>query len=172
MYTTPKRRPKCRYERQPGDTTPDWQYPSSGVAYNKVEYGGYAPPLNPRIVQPQRRSAWTLWLVIALAVAGGAWNAQHGTTPDRRATAQAHTGQPEVVMYATSWCGYCAKARAYIDEHHIDYVELDVERDDAAAQQNRQLGGGGVPTIRVGEDIVHGFDEGARSRLLGPWAKN
>jgi glutaredoxin len=143
------------------------------VAYNKVEDGGYAPPLNARIVQPERRTAWPVWLGIALAIAAGAWYVlQHGAGSDRRATAQAHTGQPEVLMYATSWCGYCAKARAYFDEHRIDYVELDVERDEAASQQNRQLGGGGVPTIRVGEDIVHGFDEGALSRLLGPWAKN
>ena len=88
------------------------------------------------------------------------------------AATRSATTQPEVVMYATTWCGYCARARAFFAEHGISYVELDIERDARAEQMNRLLGGGGIPTILVGKDgLVHGFDEPALSRMLGPWMR-
>jgi len=36
--------------------------------------------------------------------------------------------RPEVKMYATSWCPYCAKARAYFARRNIAYVEVDIEK--------------------------------------------
>ncbi|MGB0128937.1 MAG: glutaredoxin family protein, partial [Rhodocyclaceae bacterium] len=95
---------------------------------------------------------------------------QHGV-PHRAPVVRASSAQPEVVMYATSWCGYCTKARAFFAQHKIDYVELDVDRDAEAAQINRRLGGGGVPTIMVGDTLVNGFNERVLTEALGPWLK-
>ena len=50
-----------------------------------------------------------------------------GPTP-RMAAAEA-----PVVLYATSWCGYCAKTRSFLAEEGIAYTELDIESPPKAA---------------------------------------
>jgi len=66
---------------------------------------------------------------------------------------------PQVVMYATDWCGYCARARAYFEENGIAYTELDIDKSHAAHAQFKRLGGRGVPLILVGRERVNGFSE-------------
>jgi len=176
MYATPKRCPKCRYERQPTDAAPDWQCPSCGVAYSKVETVSSQTQTASQAVF-QRRSAtsggWGKWVVTVLAIVGiyamfaRPW--QEVTIHRGTAIAEAHAEQPEVVMYATSWCPYCKKARAFFNKHGIAYVEYDVEHDGKAWRENRKLGGGGVPTIVVGDKVVSGFSEPRLIQLLGPW---
>ena len=34
---------------------------------------------------------------------------------------------PKVVMYATDWCGYCARARRLLDAKGVQYEEIDVD---------------------------------------------
>ena len=173
MYITPKRCPRCRYERRSTDTAPDWQCPSCEVAYNKAEEAAYVRPVVTPVARPPRRSGGILWFVIALVLlAAGGMYAMQDRQREQGAAKRAATTQPQVVMYATTWCGYCARARAFFTEHGISYVELDIERDARAEQMNRLLGGGGIPTILVGEDgLVRGFDERALSRMLGPWMR-
>lgn len=65
--------------------------------------------------------------------------------------------QTKVVMYGTSWCGYCAKTRAYLAERKIPFVELDIEKNTLAAKQHLELGGGGVPKILIGDRKIQGF---------------
>ena len=62
-----------------------------------------------------------------------------------------------VVMYATSWCGYCAQARAHFAQKGIRYVEHDVEKSAAANAEFRNLGGRGVPLIVFGLERMNGF---------------
>jgi glutaredoxin len=65
----------------------------------------------------------------------------------------------EVVMYSTSWCGYCRAARAWLKSQGITYVDHDVEREPAAQQRHAQLNPrGGVPVFEVDGQVVHGFD--------------
>jgi glutaredoxin len=111
-----------------------------------------------------------LALLASTLVAYGAYAFQQGSV-QHKPPATANSAQPEVVMYATSWCGYCAKARAFFARHKIDYVELDVDKDREAAQINRRLGGGGVPTIMVGDTVINGFNERALRDALEPWLK-
>lgn len=66
---------------------------------------------------------------------------------------------PEVVMYATSWCPYCAKARAYFAQSGIAYVEHDVEKSAIARAEFKRLGGRAVPLIVVGREKMDGFSE-------------
>ena len=37
----------------------------------------------------------------------------------------------EVILYATEWCGYCAKARELLAADGISYREIDIEKDSA-----------------------------------------
>lgn len=83
-------------------------------------------------------------------------------------TAAARGTQPSVIMYATSWCPYCARARTFFRVNGIEYTEFDIEKD-LAARERFQRFGSGVPVIKVGEEVVRGFDERALRRVLAPW---
>lgn len=66
----------------------------------------------------------------------------------------------QVVMFATSWCPYCAQARELFAANGVRYVEFDIERDlDEARFQKDVLRMSGVPIIVIGNRIVPGFDE-------------
>lgn len=70
-----------------------------------------------------------------------------------------------VVMYSTTWCGYCKKARRYFESHAIPFTEYDVERDAAARRAYQKLGARGVPVILVGKRRMNGFNEEGFRRL-------
>ena len=53
----------------------------------------------------------------------------------------------EVVMYATSWCGYCQKARDFFAKNNIPYTEYDIERDGMAKDKYAEYNAPGVPLI-------------------------
>lgn len=79
------------------------------------------------------------------------------TVTERRGTAAA--ANQSVVMYSTSWCGYCKKAREYFQQKGIAFAEHDIERSPAANAEFKQLGGSGVPLILVGKQVMKGFSE-------------
>ncbi len=65
----------------------------------------------------------------------------------------------KVLMYSTSWCGYCKKARKYFRHNTIPYVEYDIERDMRANQRYKKLGGNGVPLILYENKRMTGFNQ-------------
>jgi glutaredoxin len=71
-----------------------------------------------------------------------------------------------VVLYATSWCGYCAQARAYFAKKGVPYIEHDVEKSAAANAEFKRLGGRGVPLIVHGANVMRGFREQSFDTLL------
>jgi len=77
-----------------------------------------------------------------------------------------HDNPPEIIMFGTQTCKYCAIARAFFDKHQLLYTEHDIETSDKDMQMFRFLGGTGTPLIIINGEIVHGFDERAiRSNL-------
>lgn len=73
----------------------------------------------------------------------------------------------EVELFTTNWCGYCRKARAYLQQQGVSYREYDVEKDRAAAQRKQQLGGSGVPFAIINGQKILGFDPEAYASALG-----
>ena len=71
-----------------------------------------------------------------------------------------------VVMYATSWCPHCARARAYFARKGIAYREYDIESSPSAHAEFRRLGGRGVPLIVHGGQTMSGFSERSFEALL------
>jgi glutaredoxin 3 len=69
-------------------------------------------------------------------------------------------GQPAVVMYTTSWCPYCARARRVLAAKNVSIEEIDVESAPArrTEMQNRS-GRRSVPQIFIGDHHVGGSDE-------------
>jgi glutaredoxin len=87
--------------------------------------------------------------------------------PETLASMRQVTGGAKVVMFATSWCPYCKKAREVFAAKGIRYTEIDVEVDQrGAAYQKDTFGGGGVPLIIMGDRVMMGFDEGELLRGL------
>lgn len=70
-----------------------------------------------------------------------------------------------VTMYATSWCGYCKKARRYFRDNGVRYTEYDIEKDPAAKRRYDAMGGRGVPLILVGDRRMNGFSESGFERI-------
>ena len=58
-------------------------------------------------------------------------------------------GLATIVMYTTSWCADCQRAKYLLDEYGVTYREVDVERDEAGLAFVRRVNGGRrtVPTI-------------------------
>lgn len=65
----------------------------------------------------------------------------------------------KLIMYATSWCGYCKKARKYLKGKRIPYTEYDIENDSRAKAEYDQLGAPGVPLFLMGKKQMSGFNE-------------
>jgi glutaredoxin len=67
----------------------------------------------------------------------------------------------EVVLYCTPWCVDCPQARRYFDEHKIEYVEVDIARDRAAAARVRGWTGGveETPTMTIHGQVIVNFDQ-------------
>jgi mycoredoxin len=54
-----------------------------------------------------------------------------------------------VTMYTTTWCGYCVRLKAGLQREGIDFIEVNIETDDDAADLVMQVNGGNrtVPTV-------------------------
>lgn len=72
-----------------------------------------------------------------------------------------------VVVYSTSSCPWCVKAKEYLDSLKVAYESVNVSENRGAAaeivQKTRQRG---VPVIKVGERYVVGFDQSAIDSAL------
>lgn len=92
----------------------------------------------------------------------------------RGQTAPAMAPPPDgsVVVYSAVWCGFCKKAKAWLTERKVPFVERDVEKTPGAQQELSAklkaagVPGGGVPVIDWAGTIVMGFDVAAMERLL------
>ncbi len=73
----------------------------------------------------------------------------------------------DAVLYTTSWCPYCRKARDYLRSRGIDFTEYDIEKDKEAAIRKKQLDNrGGVPFAIINGRSVRGFSASAYERAL------
>jgi glutaredoxin 3 len=65
-----------------------------------------------------------------------------------------------VVMYATSWCPYCARARALLAGKGVAFQEIDIEAQPGQREDMiRRSGRTTVPQIFIGERHIGGSDE-------------
>jgi glutaredoxin len=55
-----------------------------------------------------------------------------------------------VLMYGVSWCPDCRAARYFLKDHGIEFTEIDVDADQAAAQEIvRRVGKRAVPQLVI-----------------------
>lgn len=54
-----------------------------------------------------------------------------------------------LIMYSTQWCGYCRRLKAQLARAGVQFTEIDIETDEAAAALVESVNGGNrtVPTV-------------------------
>lgn len=66
-----------------------------------------------------------------------------------------------VVLYATDWCGYCAKMREFLAQKNIQYIEHNIEKSAEGRQEYDQLNANGIPIVVVKGRVVSGYNPDA-----------
>jgi len=73
----------------------------------------------------------------------------------------------KVLVFSTSSCSWCRRAKRYLKERGVPFKEINVERDaDAAREIVRKTGQTGVPVIKIGSRWIVGFDKEQIDREL------
>jgi glutaredoxin len=73
----------------------------------------------------------------------------------------------DILLYTTSWCPCCRKARDYLRSKGIDFTEYDIEKDKDAAIHKRQLDNReGAPFAIINSRFFRWFSASAYERAL------
>lgn len=79
-----------------------------------------------------------------------------------------------IKIYSTSWCAYCRAEKSWLSEKGIAFEEVDVETDQASAEEMVKLSGQmGVPVTVIRHDdksepvVAVGFDQAWLQKELG-----
>ncbi len=74
---------------------------------------------------------------------------------------------PKIKIYTTPFCVYCKKAKNLFESYGFKYEEIDVSKDDLAANEMIQKTGQmGVPVIEINDKIIIGFRESEVKKAL------
>ena len=76
-----------------------------------------------------------------------------------------------ITIYSTPTCVYCKAAKKFFIDHNLDYKEVDVAMDPAAAQDLIEKSGQlGVPVIIVNQDgkdtVLVGYNQSKLKQVL------
>jgi glutaredoxin 3 len=71
------------------------------------------------------------------------------------------SSQPDIVIYTTSTCPYCVRAKALLDKKQLAYEEISVDGDPVARAKMtaRANGRTSVPQIFFGDTHIGGCDD-------------
>lgn len=73
----------------------------------------------------------------------------------------------QVTIYTTPTCHFCHAAKDFFDAQKVAYTSVDVAADSEKRKEMIDMTGQmGVPVIRIGDDVVVGFDEAKLRELL------
>jgi len=71
----------------------------------------------------------------------------------------------DIILYMTSWCGYCRKTRTLLKQLNVPFKQKDIEKDKQALMEMMRFAQSagvevtGVPVIKIGNQLVVGFNE-------------
>jgi len=64
-----------------------------------------------------------------------------------------------VIIYTTTYCPYCIKAKKLLDDKKIKYTEINVSEPSLRAKMTALTGGSTVPQILLDNQAIGGCDE-------------
>ena len=84
----------------------------------------------------------------------------HAANPDKQ--------QKSVTVYTTPTCTWCNTIKTYLRKNGINFREVDVSRDQSAAEAMvRRSGQQGVPQTDINGTMIVGFDKARINSMLG-----
>lgn len=73
----------------------------------------------------------------------------------------------DVTVYTAPWCGWCRKTLAFLDERGVEYVNKDIEADEAFADElEEKTGGRSIPLVEIDGSLIRGYNPGEMAALL------
>ncbi|HEX9052148.1 MAG TPA: glutaredoxin domain-containing protein [Anaeromyxobacter sp.] len=73
-----------------------------------------------------------------------------------------------VTVFTTPTCSWCSRTKSYLRQNGIDFREVDVSKDEKAAQRMvARSGQMGVPQLDIDGRMIVGFDKARIDQLLG-----
>jgi glutaredoxin len=158
-------------------------YPHGGVAreFGVLRHEGYAERaifvidrqgviryVDVHDIEEQPDNEELFRVLAALAPAGPGQPPPRQSAAPAPAPAEAPQAAEEVVLYCTSWCPDCRRARDYLRERQIAFREIDITRDREAARRVRGWANGNetTPTFDIHGTIVVRFDRARLDRLF------
>ncbi len=74
----------------------------------------------------------------------------------------------KVEIYSTETCHFCHMAKDWLKEKGVPFTDYNVGTDMGKRKEMVELTGQmGVPVIKIGDEVVVGFNEGKLKELLG-----
>jgi len=74
----------------------------------------------------------------------------------------------KVLIYSTSTCPYCIRAKQFLRDNNIIFEDIDVSADQSAGEEMiRKSGQMGVPVLDIDGQIIVGFDKERIKESLG-----
>lgn len=132
-----------------------------------VTFKDTPPPVSKkRKVKVYRDSDFDVAPPVPVPAKSGKNSASPFPQPFQPAPAKTQRFAGTIEMYATDWCGYCKAAENYMKSKGYPYVKYDIEKDSAAKQRHKELGGRGVPLIIIGANRMSGFSPGTLEYYL------
>lgn len=87
-------------------------------------------------------------------------------TNSQAAATQAARSRKNVVIYTTSSCPYCVKAKQYFRQKGVSFREVNIESSLNGKDEYRKLNGSGVPLIVIDGTALQGFSPSKLDALL------
>ena len=74
----------------------------------------------------------------------------------------------KVTVYSTPTCPFCIRAKQFLKENSVEYIDIDVSSDQVKAQEMIDRSGQmGVPVLDIDGTVVVGFDKDKIKEALG-----
>ncbi len=78
-------------------------------------------------------------------------------TAQNNAQSSANITSQKVILYGTTWCGYCKKTRQFLKENNIAFTEFDIEHSHEGRRRYDAINGNGVPVLEVNNMVIQGY---------------
>jgi len=73
----------------------------------------------------------------------------------------------QVVVYTTSWCGWCRKTLGFLTRRGVAFENRDIEADEAWREELiEKTGGTSIPVVEIDGEIIRGYDPDRMAELL------
>jgi glutaredoxin 3 len=82
-------------------------------------------------------------------------------------TQTTNTASKNVEIYSTSTCHFCHLAKDWLSSKNIPFTDYNVGEDmDRRKEMVEMTGQLGVPVIRIGDDVMVGFNQEQMAKIL------